>query len=75
MITKTRKTLTLDVDVVEAFSASDPDNLSGAINAVLREEHERRVHRASLHKLAEHLAEIYGEPDPDVVAETMELLS
>lgn len=74
MSTKVRKTLTLDSDVVDAFSADDPDNLSGAINAVLRAERERRERRVSLAALVADLAEVHGEPDRDEVERFKALL-
>ena len=73
--TKVRKTLTLDSDVVEVFSADDPDNLSGAVNAVLAAERDRRLRRASLAELDDELTRLYGEPDPEDVAAFTSLLA
>jgi len=74
MSTKLRKTLTLDADIVETFSADDPDNLSGAINAVLRAERERRERRASLAVLVADLTEVHGAPDREEVERFKALL-
>jgi len=48
---KVRKTLTLDNDLVQAFSSDDPDGFSASVNAVLRAEQERRIRLASLRQL------------------------
>lgn len=63
MSTKVRKTLTLDAEAVEAFAGDDPENLSGAVNALLVAEVERRRRRASLDELIADLSAIHGEPD------------
>lgn len=59
---KVRKTLTLDPDIVEVLG-SDPAALSATVNAVLREEVERRKRRDNLCELVEELEEHYGPPD------------
>jgi hypothetical protein len=74
MSTKVRKTLTLDSDVVDMFSADDPDSLSGAINTVLQAERERRERRASLAVLVADLTALHGEPDRDEVEKFKALL-
>ena len=71
---KVRKTLTLDADIVETFSADDPRSLSATVNSVLRAEQERRMRAASVAQLAADLDAIYGPPDPAKVAEAMALL-
>lgn len=63
MSIKVRKTLTLDPDVVETFG-DDTSALSATVNAVLRDEMERRSRRAALTALVAMLDEEYGEPDP-----------
>lgn len=63
---KVRKTLTLDPDIVEVLG-SDPAALSATVNALLREEVERRKRRASLKQLVEELEEHYGPADPEDV--------
>jgi hypothetical protein len=63
---KVRKTLTLDPDIVEVLG-SDPAALSATVNALLREEVERRKRRASLKELVEELEAHYGPADPDEV--------
>ncbi|WP_460713723.1 hypothetical protein [Nocardioides dilutus] len=63
---KVRKTLTLDPDIVEVLG-SDPAALSATVNALLREEVERRKRRASLKELVEELEADYGPADPDEV--------
>ncbi|MDR1266027.1 MAG: hypothetical protein LBK42_10835 [Propionibacteriaceae bacterium] len=68
MTTKVRKTLTLDPDVVGAFG-DEPAALSAAVNAVLRQELERRVRRADLAALVAELDRRFGEPDPALVEE------
>ena len=72
---KVRKTLTLDVDLVETFNDDDPDGFSAAVNAVLRAEKERRAKVASLRALADELDEQFGPADPQVVEHAMSLLS
>ena len=63
---KVRKTLTLDPDIVEVLG-SDPAALSATVNALLREEVERRKRRASLKELVEELERRHGPADPDEV--------
>ena len=63
---KVRKTLTLDPDIVEVLG-SDPAALSATVNALLREEVERRKRRASLKELVEELEAEYGPADPEEV--------
>lgn len=63
MSAKVRKTLTLDPDVVETFG-DDASALSATVNAVLRDEMERRSRRAALTSLVAALDAEYGEPDP-----------
>lgn len=72
---KTRKTLTLDADLVETFSADDPSSLSAAVNSVLRAEQERRIRAASVRQLADDLDAINGPADSAKVAEAMALLA
>ena len=79
---KIRKTLTLDADLVEIFSA-DPGGLSAAVNSVLRTEQERRVHAAEalgldgeLESLSKIIDERMADPAPgipieDVIRETL----
>lgn len=62
MSAKVRKTLTLDPDVVETFG-DDASALSATVNAVLRDEMERRSRRAALTSLVAGLDAEYGEPD------------
>jgi hypothetical protein len=62
---KVRKTLTLDPDIVEVLGA-DPAALSATVNALLREEVERRARQASLKELVGELRAAYGPSDPDV---------
>lgn len=71
---KVRKTLTLDPDIVEVLG-SDPAALSATINALLREEVERRKRRENLRELVEELEEYYGKPDPEAVAEARRLFA
>ena len=61
---KVRKTLTLDPDIVEALGA-DPAALSAIVNALLREEIERRTRQASLKELVGELREADGPPGPE----------
>lgn len=68
---KVRKTLTLDPDIVEVLG-SDPAALSATINALLREEVERRKRRASLKELVDELEEYYGPADPEAVEEAIQ---
>lgn len=63
---KVRKTLTLDPDIVEVLG-SDPAALSATVNALLREEVERRKRRTSLKELVEELEAHYGPADPEDV--------
>jgi len=72
---KTRKTLTLDADLVETFSADNPASLSATVNSVLRAEQERRMRAASLRQLVDDLDALYGPADPVKVAEAMALLA
>lgn len=62
---KVRKTLTLDPDIVEVLG-SDPAALSATVNALLREEVERRKRQASLKELVDELRGAYGPSDPEV---------
>jgi hypothetical protein len=62
---KVRKTLTLDPDIVEVLG-SDPAALSATVNALLREEVERRKRQASLKELVGELRTAYGPPDREV---------
>src|SRR5258708_1405956 len=64
---KVRKTLTLDPDIVEVLG-SDTAALSATVNALLREEVERRKRQASLEEMVGELRAAYGEPDPEVRA-------
>lgn len=68
---KVRKTLTLDSDLIETFSADDPDSLSAAVNAVLRAEQQRRANAASIRQLADDLDEMYGPVDPAELAKAI----
>ncbi len=70
---KVRKTLTLDPDIVEVLGG-DPAALSATINALLREEVDRRKRRAALTELVEELERIHGPADPDDVARWREAL-
>lgn len=63
---KVRKTLTLDPDIVEVLG-SDPAALSATVNALLREEVERRKRRASLKELVEELEAYYGPAETEEV--------
>jgi hypothetical protein len=65
---KVRKTLTLDTDLVDTFSADDPASLSAAVNAVLRAEQHRRARAASVRQLADDLDALYGPVDEEAVA-------
>lgn len=60
---KVRKTLTLDPDVVETFG-EDAAALSATVNAVLRDEMERRARRAALRTFVDTLDAEFGKPDP-----------
>lgn len=70
---KVRKTLTLDPDIVEVLGA-DPAALSATVNALLRDEVERRKRRENLRELVEELEEYYGTPDPEDVAAAERLI-
>ena len=63
---KVRKTLTLDPDIVEVLG-EDPTALSATINALLREEVDRRKRRASLKELVEEMERLHGPADPEDV--------
>jgi hypothetical protein len=69
---KVRKTLTLDPDIVEVLGA-DPAALSATVNALLREEVDRRKRLENLRELVEELEAYYGPSDPAVVEETKRL--
>ena len=71
---KVRKTLTLDPDIVEVLGA-DPAALSATVNALLREEVDRRKRQASLKELVEELEGHYGKPDPADVSEAKRLFA
>ena len=75
MSEKVRKTLTLDNDLVELFAEDDPDSLSGAVNAVLRSESERRARRASLTALVADLDARFGPADPAEVQRARAMLA
>ncbi len=74
MSRKLRKTLTLDPEVVETFGA-DPTTLSAAVNAVLREEMERRGRSAALAEYVDQLDAEFGAPDPAEVERFRRALS
>lgn len=61
-----RKTVTLDPDIVEVLG-QDSAALSATINALLREEVERRQRRENLRELVEELEAYYGPPDPEAL--------
>lgn len=73
-MSKVRKTLTLDPDVVHAFG-DDPSTLSATVNAILHTEMERRGRRAALASFVAELDAEFGEPDPDQVARFRNALS
>ena len=70
---KVRKTLTLDPDIVEVLG-SDPAALSATVNALLREEVERRKRRDNLRELVEELERLHGPADPDEVEKWRRLM-
>jgi len=72
---KVRRTFTLDADLVETLAASEPDNLSGAVNAALRYAVERRAKRESLAQLAADLDAQFGRPDKAEIDHAVALLS
>ena len=71
---KVRKTLTLDVDLVDEFSDDNPDGFSASVNTILRAEKVRRARVASLRLLADELDEQFGPADPQEVERAMRLL-
>jgi hypothetical protein len=75
MLPKVRKTLTLDVDLVETFSVDDADGFSASVNTVLRQEKERRARAESLRLLADELDAQFGPADAQEVAQAMSLLA
>ncbi|MGE4426149.1 MAG: hypothetical protein AB7G37_06845 [Solirubrobacteraceae bacterium] len=66
MSTKVRKTLTLDPEVIDALG-DDASALSATVNAVLRDEIDRRAQRAALAAFVADLDAAFGEPDPEAV--------
>ncbi|MCK9247443.1 MAG: hypothetical protein M0P31_00465 [Solirubrobacteraceae bacterium] len=66
MSTKVRKTLTLDPEVIDALG-DDASALSATVNAVLRDEIDRRAQRAALAAFVADLDATFGEPDPEAV--------
>ena len=73
--TKVRKTLSLDADIVEMLAADGNDNISAAVNEILRAEATRREYQAGLERTCERLEALYGPPDPKLVEEYMIALS
>ena len=74
MITKVRKTLTLDQDVVSAFEG-DADSLSATVNDILRAELDRRTRVKALRAFADDLDALHGPADPGLVDHFRRLLS
>jgi hypothetical protein len=74
MSLKVRKTVTLDPDVVETFG-EDATTLSSVVNAVLREEMDRRHQRAALGRFVAELDAQFGQPDPADVARFRQALT
>ena len=72
---KVRRTFTLDADIVDAFTAIDPDNLSGAINSALRYALDRQQKRASLATLVADLDAEFGRPDQAEIDQAVALLT
>ena len=70
---KVRKTLTLDPELVDALG-DDEAGLSFTVNAILREEVERRQRRAALSGLLARLALERGSVDEEQVEEFRRLL-
>jgi len=66
MSTKVRKTLTLDPDVIDALG-DDASTLSATVNAVLRDELDRRARRTALAAFVDELDAAFGEPDSEAV--------
>jgi len=71
---KVRRTVTLDADIVELYSARDPNNLSGAINSALREVAERREAQVALAALVDEFDGRFGKPSEEEIAAAAELL-
>jgi hypothetical protein len=71
---KVKRTLTLDEDIVEIFLADDPDNLSGAINAALREAAERKFNQQALRRYVDQLETEFGPVDEAEVARISDIL-
>lgn len=71
---KVKRTLTLDAEVIDTFSADDPENLSGTINAVLLKEQERRFRHQALTRFIDELVAEVGPPDEAEVARFAEML-
>ncbi|MDQ3371608.1 MAG: hypothetical protein M3469_09195 [Actinomycetota bacterium] len=70
---KVRKTLTLDPELVDALG-DDEAGLSSTVNAILREEVERRQRRAALSGLLARLELERGSVDEEQVEEFRRLL-
>ncbi len=70
---KVRKTLTLDPDLVDALGGDDTA-LSRTVNAILREEVDRRQRQSALSDLLSRLEAERGPVDEDRVAEFRRLL-
>jgi len=68
MTSKVRKTLTLDADLVDFFSARE-SNLSAAVNEALIAARDRDRKRASLRQLIADMEAICGPPDEEMMAE------
>jgi hypothetical protein len=71
-MSKVRKTLTLDEEVVEEFE-QDEDSLSATVNRVLWAEIERRRRMAALGRTLKKWDEWYGPADQEKVAEYRKL--
>jgi hypothetical protein len=70
---KVRKTLTLDPELINALGGDDTA-LSQTVNAILREEVDRRQRLSALSDLLSHLEAERGPVDEDRVVEYRRLL-
>ncbi len=73
-MTKARRTLTLDHEIVPALGA-DPSTLWATVNSILSDEIARRAGRATLVEFLDRLDAEFGKPDPTEVERFRRLLA
>jgi hypothetical protein len=73
-LTKVRKTVTLDADLINIYGADDAA-LSTSVNEALRRDAARQARRAALADYVAELDALFGQPDLDDVTHFSGLLT